>query len=184
MNDRHKDVAVGVQVLAIVKDKNKKDCVLLCFEKRPSYDGMFDVIVNLPSGTIGDKDNNNTIEKAAEDELKEETGYRLDPNRKPTVLSPMLAKDHSANSDIISFVKVEGVEKIPDAEIGEADEKDIIAHTPMLVPIDEIDEQLKEWTEKGIVFEDGKRKSCIVTDQIYSALYLYKQDKEKNAKKT
>lgn len=183
-NDRRYDITEGVHVLPIAKDEKNRDCVVLCFEKRPTTEGLFDVNITIPGGGIGDKKENNTIKKAAKGELKEEAGYKLGANGKLTTATPIVLAEKSISSSVVGYVIAEGIEKIPNFKLGEDDaERQIIAHKPKLVPLSEIDEKLEEWTKNGITFEDGKRRSCAVGTELYAALYFYRRHKEKNVKK-
>jgi ADP-ribose pyrophosphatase len=116
-------------------------------------------VISLPAGLTGDGDGEGAEEAAtsALRELEEETGYRSKTVH-PLAVGP---SSPGLTSEMMTFFRAEGVEKVAGAEIDSAEEI-----TPHAVPRAELQAWLRAREAEGI----------LIDYKIYAALYLAERE--------
>ncbi|MCE5230133.1 NUDIX hydrolase [bacterium] len=143
---------VGTNVVGVMAKTNDEKIVLV-EQYRAS---MHAQVIELPSGLVGDEDDHNeSILKAAERELLEETGYAAREFRK-VIEGP---SSTGLTNEVVNFIMATGLEK-KNGGGGVGNEK-ITVHE---VPIAEADAWLRKKSESGL---------CI-DPRVYIGLYFLK----------
>lgn len=134
----------GVQIAPILHTKDGDKVIFIETERPPvCAEGIAERCIEFPAGLVGDLDSSETVLKAAQKEICEETGYLAD---NVEIKIEDVPSTPGSTSEINSYAIADIYNDKP---VQKPLDDDGVNKGVHIVPFDKIDEQLVKWQKEG-----------------------------------